>query len=63
MANVKLIRDTEAAEILSCSRATIWRRVKDGTLKPPIRIGNMVRWRMSDIEELIQAADQARAGL
>lgn len=56
----KLIRDIEAAEMLSVSQSTFWRRVKDGTVCQPLRIGRMVRWRVSDIEATIRAAEQAR---
>lgn len=56
----KLIRDKEAAAALSISQSTFWRRVKDGTISPPIRIGRMVRWRMSDIEGFIQSAVDER---
>ncbi len=59
----KLIRDIEAAEMLAVSQSTFWRRVKDGTICPPIRIGRMVRWRQCDIEAVIQRALEARAGL
>lgn len=56
----KLLRDIEAAEMLGCSQSTFWRRVKDGTFEQPIRIGRMVRWRLSDIEGFIQSAFEER---
>lgn len=59
MATDKLIRDTEAAEILACSRATFWRRVNDGTFEQPIRIGGMTRWRLSDIEAFMAGLSKA----
>lgn len=57
----RLIRDTEAAEILGCSRSTLWRRVKDGTIPQPLKIGGMTRWHIADIEAVIATAIQARA--
>ncbi len=48
-----LIRDSEGAAIMSCSKATWWRRVADGTIPPAIKIGGMSRWRLSDIEAVI----------
>ena len=45
----RLIRDTEGAAILSCSKATWWRRVADGTMPQPVRIGSMTRWKLSEV--------------
>jgi predicted DNA-binding transcriptional regulator AlpA len=55
-----LIRDTQGAALLACSKATFWRRVADGTLPPPIKIGGMSRWRLSEIEAAINAAASNR---
>lgn len=36
--------------ILSCSPATVWRRVKDGKMPSPIKVGiRTTRWRVGDI--------------
>tara|TARA_Y100000815_G_C12927400_1_gene344070 strand:+ start:324 stop:524 length:201 start_codon:yes stop_codon:yes gene_type:complete len=51
-----LIRDHECAAMMGCSKATFWRRVADGTIRPAIKIGGMSRWRRSDIEVVIEAA-------
>lgn len=53
---MKLIRDTEAAEILGCGRSTFWRWVADGIIPQPIKIGGMSRWYLSEIENAIRAA-------
>lgn len=50
----RLIRDTEGAALLGCSKATFWRRVADGTLPPAIKIGGMSRWKLSEILQLIE---------
>ena len=55
-----LIRDTEGAKLIGGSRATWWRRVADGTLPHPVRIGGMSRWPLSEIEAVIDAAKAAR---
>lgn len=55
-----LIRDSEGAAIMSCSKATWWRRVADGTIPPAIKIGGMSRWRLSDIEAVIAKAEAER---
>lgn len=61
MANTDpLIRDTEAAFLLGCAKATFWRRVADGTIPPPIRIGRTSRWRKSEIEAVISEAAAKR---
>lgn len=56
ISNDRLIRDLDAANILGCSRATLWRRVKDGTIPKPIRIGGMTRWPASEIQAVIERA-------
>ena len=61
MANqLKLIKDRDAILILSCSRATFWRRVADGAIARPLKIGGLSRWKLSDIEDPIVAADEFR---
>lgn len=46
----------ESATALRISVATFYRRVADGTLPKPIRIGSMVRWSKSDLEAAVRAA-------
>ena len=55
-----LISDVELAKILGCSRTTVWRRVADGTLPKPIKIGGMTRWSQAEIAAVIEAALAAR---
>jgi predicted DNA-binding transcriptional regulator AlpA len=57
-----LLRDRDACKVLGCSRATLWRRVQDGTLRPPIKIGHMSRFVASEIHEAIEKAKSDRAG-
>lgn len=47
------VRDT--ARILGCSVATVWRRVQDGIIPQPIKIGGITRW--SELELLAFIAD------
>lgn len=56
-----LLTDKEVANVLQVHRATIWRRVKDGTLPQPIRIGNITRFPQSEIVAALEAAKQKRA--
>lgn len=44
-----LLSDNAAAAMLSISRATFWRRVKDGTFPKPIRLGGATRWRRESL--------------
>lgn len=53
---LRLIRDTETAAILGCSRATVWALVKTGKIPAPVKIGSMTRWRLSDIQIVIDQA-------
>ncbi len=55
-----LIKDKEGAAIIDSSVATWWRRVADGTIPPPIKIGGMSRWRQSDAIAVIEKAEAAR---
>lgn len=57
-----LIRDGDAAELLGCSKATFWRRVADGTIPKPVKIGGMSRWPQSEIVAVIEAAMARREG-
>jgi|TARA_R110002051_G_scaffold320982_1_gene407467 predicted DNA-binding transcriptional regulator AlpA len=60
LANERLIRDAEGAEMLGCSKATFWRLVAKGAILPPIKIGGMSRWKVSDVQKLIEQASQVR---
>lgn len=61
---LRLIRDTETAAILGCSRATVWALVKAGKIPAPLKIGTMARWRLSDIQTVIdRAAEKSAPGL
>jgi excisionase family DNA binding protein len=40
----------EVAAMFGVSRATIWRRVQDGTLPQPVKIGRATRFSQSEIE-------------
>lgn len=57
-----LIRDSDAAGMLGCSKATFWRRVADGTIPGPVKIGGMSRWPRSEIMAVIEKAKAQRGG-
>ena len=48
------------AALFQSSPATIWRRVNDGTLPRPIRIGGMTRWARDEIDAVIDRAKAVR---
>lgn len=55
-----LIRDTEAARIIGCSKSSFWRRVADGTFPQPVKIGGLSRWLKTDIIDAIELAAKRR---
>jgi len=56
----RLIRDVEGAAMLRCSKSTYWRLVAKGAIPPPIKIGGMSRWKVSDVQALIEQSAQGR---
>jgi len=56
-----LISDREASKLLGCGRSTLWRWAADGIIPKPLKIGGMSRWKMSDIEKLIEKAEAERS--
>ena len=57
-----LVSDVELAEILGCSRTTIWRRIADGALPKPLKLGGLSRFVLSEINARVDAAMAARNG-
>ena len=55
-----LLKDGEGAQMLGCSKSTFWRRVGDGTIPKPVKIGGMSRWPLSEIRALVEAAKAER---
>jgi predicted DNA-binding transcriptional regulator AlpA len=56
-----LLTTDEVADFLKISRVTLWRRVKDGTVPKPLKVGVFSRWPRSDILSVIDAAKAARS--
>lgn len=52
-----LLKAREVAEMLSISIPSLYRRMADGTIPPPIKLGQLSRWARSDI---LNAVDVAR---
>ena len=53
MFETTLIDVRAVASLLGASRSTVWRRVADGSLPQPCRIGGMTRWSRAEIEAAI----------
>lgn len=54
------MRESELLEALPFSRATLWRRVKDGEFPPPIKLGgNLNAWKRADV---LKWSETAAAG-
>ena len=56
-----MLLDVKAvAALFQSSPATIWRRVNDGTMPRPVRIGGMTRWARDEIDAVIGRAKAVR---
>ena len=55
-----LLTATECANALQISLVTFWRRVADGTIPGPLKLGKLSRWQRSDIMGVIEAAKARR---
>ena len=47
----KALTVSEAAELLGISERTLWRRIKDGSAPPYIRIGKLVRFPSQSLKD------------
>ena len=61
-----LLKAGEVAAFLQISVDSVYRRVADGSIPPPIKLGQLSRWSQADILAAIEArkvsAGGARAG-
>lgn len=55
-----LLTVREGAAVLQMSVPTFWRRVADGTVPKPLKIGGISRWPRSEIMGVIEAAKARR---
>ena len=55
-----LLTARESAIYLQISVPTFWRRVADGTVTKPVKIGSLSRWPRSEIIEVIETAKAQR---
>lgn len=57
-----LLTAKEGADLFQVSLATYWRRVKDRTIPPALKIGGASRWPKSDLVRLIDQKKATRFG-
>lgn len=55
-----LLTVRESAAVLQISVPTFWRRVADGTVTKPVKLGGLSRWPESEILAVIDQAKAAR---
>lgn len=55
-----LLNAKESANLLNISMPTFWRRVADGTVPKPLKIGSLSRWPLTDIKAVIVLAMDTR---
>lgn len=56
-----LLNVQEASKLLQISVPTFHRRVADGTIPKPLKLGALSRWPQSEILQVIENAKAARA--
>lgn len=44
-----LLKAPEVADMLRISMASLYRRIGDGTIPPPIKLGHLSRWSRAEI--------------
>lgn len=53
--HIRVLREAEVIRLTGLSRTTIWRRVRDGSFPPPIRLGppstRAKGWRHTDLQD------------
>ena len=57
-----LLTANEVVAFLRISRPTFYRRIADGTIPQPVKIGSLSRWPQSEILHSIESAKAARPG-
>jgi predicted DNA-binding transcriptional regulator AlpA len=55
-----LLTAREGAAYLQISVPTFWRRVADGTIPRPVKLGGLSRWPQSEITSVIEQAKAQR---
>lgn len=56
----KLFTEEEAAQQMSCSAITLWRRRKENKIRHYRKIGRLVRYTQDDIDQIIEESKAFR---
>jgi predicted DNA-binding transcriptional regulator AlpA len=51
-----LVTAAEASRMLAMGKSTFWREVKNRNVPAPVKIGGLTRWRVSDLQRLVEQA-------
>jgi predicted DNA-binding transcriptional regulator AlpA len=51
-----LLKAREVADFMQISIPTLYRRIADGTLPKPVKLGSLSRWSRSEILDAVDAA-------
>ncbi len=55
----RIIRRDEVSQLTGLARATIYKKVKERSFPPPVRLGTRsVGWRLTDIDVWLQAPER-----
>lgn len=57
-----LMKAREVADMLRISIPSLYRRIDDGTIPPPIKLGHLSRWSRADILAALATAKGREAG-
>lgn len=55
-----LLSDNAAAALIGISRTTFWRRVNDGTMPKPVKLGGSTRWYRKEVVGALEALGAKR---
>ncbi|MDW9616970.1 helix-turn-helix transcriptional regulator [Sinorhizobium meliloti] len=58
-----LLTARESASVLRISIPSFWRRVADGTVPQPVKLGGLSRWPRSEINAVIERAKSSRSNV
>lgn len=58
-----LLKATEVAKLLNISVTSIYRRMADGTIPHPIKLGQLSRWSKAEILHAVEAARKRAGGV
>lgn len=56
-----LLTAREVGKLLRISQASLYRRMADGTIPKPVKLGGLSRWPQSEILVAVKAAGERRA--